>query len=418
MNGTRITTGVSAVAVGAAASEEVPVSDAVRGGLLGDTADARQRWWSDGGGVYARDGFGKRWPVVGLAILVPLLAPVVSAIAHGEARQVTLALLVPFSVCYLFFPYVLFPARPLSVRLGFVLGMLALAWVLVVNGASVYVFAYAMTVVALGVAPGWFLIFDGLSIASAYAILLWGGHLDGTLGDLGTITGLTIALFFVGRLIHTVRHLRVAREEIAILAVTVERERLARDLHDILGHSLTTITVKAGLARRVLESASDTDRAISELREVEQLSRSALSDVRATVSDYREVSLSAEVAGARAALRAAEIDADLPHAVDNVRPDLQQAFGYVLREAVTNVIRHSGAEQVRVRLGRTWIEITDDGKGDGKGEGKGTTATAGNGLRGLGERLAGIGGTVHAEPRESGGFRVRAEVPEKLEGVA
>ncbi|MFD2419984.1 sensor histidine kinase [Amycolatopsis pigmentata] len=386
---------------------------AFRGGLLGETADARLSWWSASRSAYARDRVSHRWLVIAVVVLLPILMPAVRAVSQGEVRQVgiaTLVLLIPFAFCYLIFPYVLFPARPLAVQLGFVLGMLALAWLLVTNGASVYVLTYAMTVAALGVPPGWFLVFDGLSICAAYAIVLTGGPLNGTVGDVGTVTGLTIALFFVGRLAHAVRHLRAAQEEIATLAVTTERERLARDLHDILGHSLTTITVKAGLARRVLESSSDVDRAITEIREVEQLSRSALSDVRATVSDYREVSLPAEVVGARAALRAAEIDADLPSAVDNVRPDLQQAFGYVLREAVTNVIRHSGAKQVRVRLGRTWIEITDDGEG--------TTATAGNGLRGLGERLAEIGGTLRAEPRENGGFRVRAEVTEKLEGAA
>lgn len=389
------------------------MNDAVRGAILGDAGDARQRWWTGARGISTRERFRARWPVVAVVILLPILVPAVRAVARGEARQVgtvTLALLVPFCLCYLFFPYVLAETRPLAVRLGFVLGMLALAWLLVANDASVYFLVYAMTVVALGVPPGWFAIFDGLSIAAAYGILLLGGHLNGTVGDVGTVTGVTVALFFVGRLIHTVRHLRAAQEEIATLAVTTERERLARDLHDILGHSLTTITVKAGLARRMLESARDVDRAITEIREVEQLSRSALSDVRATVSDYREVSLPAEVAGARAALRAAGIDADLPSAVDNVRPGLQQVFGYVLREAVTNVIRHSGAKEVQVRLGRTWIEITDDGKG--------TTATAGNGLRGLRERLAEIGGALRAEPRENGGFRVRAEVAEKLEGVA
>jgi two-component system sensor histidine kinase DesK len=127
-----------------------------------------------------------------------------------------------------------------------------------------------------------------------------------------------------------------------------------------------------------------------------------LSDVRATVSEYREVSLSAELVGARAALRAAEIDAEFPSAVDNVHPDLQPAFGYVLREAVTNVLRHSGAHRVKVRLGRTWMEIEDDGVGV-------VTASPGNGLRGLQERLAEVGGRLNAAARPEGGFLVRAD---------
>jgi two-component system sensor histidine kinase DesK len=117
--------------------------------------------------------------------------------------------------------------------------------------------------------------------------------------------------------------------------------------------------------------------------------------------------LSVEIVGARAALRAADIDADLPFAVDNLSPDLQQTFGYVLREAVTNVLRHSGARRVQVRLGKTWMEIEDDGAGTVVTSGG---VTPGNGLRGLEERLAQVGGTICAAPRSEGGFLVRAEL--------
>src|SRR4051812_43787105 len=111
--------------------QEVGVSDAFRGGLLGDAADAKQRWWTGNRGIYTRQRFRARWPLVAVAILLPILVPAIRAIAQGEARQVgvvTLALLVPFCLCYLFFPYVLAETRPLAVRLGFVAGMLALAW--------------------------------------------------------------------------------------------------------------------------------------------------------------------------------------------------------------------------------------------------------------------------------------------------
>ncbi len=230
---------------------------------------------------------------------------------------------------------------------------------------------------------------------------------DGTpnLGSASVLIVLTMALFGIRQVIRSNAELRAARDEIATLAVADERARLARDLHDVLGHSLTTITVKAGLARRILESSGEVVAAVAELRDVEHLSRTALAEVRATVSGYRKASLPAEIVGARAALAAAEIEADLPHAVDNVRADLQEPFAYVLREGVTNVIRHSGASRCSVRLGDSWIEIRDDGTHPP------ATSRAGHGLAGLAERLAQVGGSVDAGPGPEGGFRVLATVP-------
>jgi two-component system sensor histidine kinase DesK len=217
---------------------------------------------------------------------------------------------------------------------------------------------------------------------------------------------MTMAMFGFTQLRQTVVELRAAKDKVAELAVAEERARLSRDLHDVLGHSLTTITVKAGLARRVLESAGDRDRAIAEISDVEHLSRQALVEVRATVSGYRTASLTNELVGAREALRAAEITADLPHAVDNVAVELQEPFAYVLREGVTNVIRHSGATRCEVRLGDSWIEIHDNGLGSAVDNGR-----AGHGLSGLAERLAPLGGSVDAGPAADGGFRLRATVP-------
>jgi two-component system, NarL family, sensor histidine kinase DesK len=216
---------------------------------------------------------------------------------------------------------------------------------------------------------------------------------------------MTMAMFgFIARN-QTVAELRVANERVADLAVAAERARLARDLHDVLGHSLTTITVKAGLARRVLESSGDTSRAITEIVDVEQLSRQALTEVRATVSGYRTASLTNELIGAREALRAAEITADMPNAVDNVAVEYQEPFAYVLREGVTNVIRHSGATRCEVRLGETWIEIHDNGVGSTV-----DSSRSGHGLGGLAERLEPLGGTVEAGPTDDG-FRLRATIP-------
>ncbi|MFB9739512.1 sensor histidine kinase [Pseudonocardia sulfidoxydans] len=232
--------------------------------------------------------------------------------------------------------------------------------------------------------------------------------------DLGSVVGIvamTMAMIGMFGLIRVNTELRVAREELARMAVTQERDRMARDLHDVLGHSLTTITVKAGLARRLLERGDDV-RAADEVADVERLGRQALSDVRATISANRVASLAAELAGAREALRAAQIEADLPRAVDDVPAERQQVFAYVLREGVTNAIRHSGAGRVAVRLSPDSIEIVDDGVGAPTG------TPAGNGLTGLAERVAAIGGWVDSGPGERGGWRLAATCPPAPAGAA
>ncbi|WP_249227074.1 sensor histidine kinase [Kutzneria sp. CA-103260] len=204
--------------------------------------------------------------------------------------------------------------------------------------------------------------------------------------------------------------LREANREVARLAVAEERARVARDVHDVLGHSLTTVTLKLGLVRRLLETKpGEVERLIIEVGEAEQLSRQALSEVRATLSGYRSTSLSAEVAGARAALASAGITADLPRAVDNVLPEYQESFAYVLREGVTNVLRHSGATSCEVRLGESWLEVRDNGSAAGDA-GMSRANGGGAGLTGLADRLAAIGGRIDAGPVPGGGFLLRASV--------
>ena len=139
-----------------------------------------------------------------------------------------------------------------------------------------------------------------------------------------------------------------AHQENAELLVENERTRFARDLHDILGHSLTVITVKAELAGRLMDA--DPVRAKAEVADLERLSRDALADVRRAVEGYRDLTLPGELARARAALEAAEIRADLPNTTDEVASDLRELFAWTVREGVTNVIRHSHARSCRVAL--------------------------------------------------------------------
>ncbi|WP_208868283.1 histidine kinase [Microbispora triticiradicis] len=257
------------------------------------------------------------------------------------------------------------------------------------------VFGFAL-VVAVWLLPARWSVLLGL-VTLALQVFL--GPVDwGHVG--GLVPGIVIPVA-VTLLIRLVVQLGQAHEEIAALAAAAERDRLARDLHDVLGHSLTTITVKSGLARRVLESGGDPERALAELRDVERLSRQAHGEVRLTVSGRRRPSLAAELAGARAALRAAGIGAVLPPSADHVRAELAGPFAYVLREGVTNVIRHSGATRCEVLLGDDWLEVRDDGPGR-------NAAEPGNGLSGLAERLRAVGGRIEAGPLPAGGFRLRA----------
>ncbi|MEP7178222.1 MAG: sensor histidine kinase [Pseudonocardiales bacterium] len=226
----------------------------------------------------------------------------------------------------------------------------------------------------------------------------WGGQVNYAGGLTIVLVSLAMTGFF--GLVRSNMELDAARAEVARLAAENERSRIARDLHDLLGHSLTTITVKAGLARRLAERG-EAARATAEIGEVEELTRRTLGEVRAAVSGYRDVTLSGELASAREVLRAAGIEFTWPGSVDIVGAEAALVFGWVVRESVTNVVRHSRATNCTITLGERWIEIVDDGRGG--------TSGAGNGLTGLRERLAAVGGTVEAGGIGHG-WRVRAEV--------
>jgi two-component system sensor histidine kinase DesK len=210
-----------------------------------------------------------------------------------------------------------------------------------------------------------------------------------------------LAMWGVTQLVQRNAQLAAAQQELAELAVTNERTRFARDLHDILGHSLTVLTVKAELAGRLVRL--DPDRAEREIAEVERLGRDALADVRAAVAGYRGSSLAAELVSARAALDAAGIEAALPTAVDEVPGERRELLGWAVREGVTNVVRHSGAEHCWIRLSTTGVEIADDGRGP-------VAAAAdehGHGLTGLRERAEAAGASLVLGRAEEGGFRLR-----------
>jgi two-component system sensor histidine kinase DesK len=219
------------------------------------------------------------------------------------------------------------------------------------------------------------------------------------------------AMVGVGQLIRTTVELQKARATVAHLAANEERLRLARDLHDLLGHSLSLITLKSELAGRMLPG--DPDKAARQVADIEQVSRQALVDVREAVTGYRRPRLAAELAGAQVALTAAGVVAEVPAEPDltGVPEQSESALAWALREAVTNVVRHSGAEKCLVQLVRRQtldgatleLSVEDDGSG-------GAGGVPGNGLTGLMERLEKAGGTLEAG-RIKRGFRLVARVP-------
>ncbi|MER7243730.1 sensor histidine kinase [Kribbella sp. NPDC000426] len=212
-----------------------------------------------------------------------------------------------------------------------------------------------------------------------------------------------LAVFGLRRAIQRSIELNAARKDFAELAVQEERNRFARDLHDILGHSLTVITVKAELAGKLIQA--NPTRAAAEVADVESLARAALADVRAAVAGYRELSLAGELVSARTALQAAEVKADLPTTVDEVPEENRELFAWVVREGVTNVVRHSGAKRCTIRITATQIEVLDDGKGPTPGGG-----ASGHGLVGLRERADLVGASVQVGQAPGGGFRLAVRV--------
>lgn len=152
-----------------------------------------------------------------------------------------------------------------------------------------------------------------------------------------------------------------AEERTAVLAVAAERERIGRDLHDILGHSLTTIAVKADLASRI--SAKDVEASKTQIDEIAEIARTALSDVRATASGMKEVRLATELASSRSVLLAAGIEMDAPSALPQFSDKDAETLGYALREAVTNILRHSEATLCELNVTETQMVVSDNGKG-------------------------------------------------------
>jgi two-component system sensor histidine kinase DesK len=206
-------------------------------------------------------------------------------------------------------------------------------------------------------------------------------------------------------LVEANQQLSQAREQIARLAVGEERLRFARDLHDLLGHSLSVIALKSELAGRLIKKTPGL--AAHEVEDIERVARDALREVREAVTGYRQPTLAAELAGAKEALTAAGIECHVDQDHAPLPPAVEAVLAWTVREGVTNVMRHSQAHRCAIRItkkdSQATVEVVDDGRGG--------TLAAGSGLRGLRERVLERGGTLTAEPLPHEGFRLRVTLP-------
>lgn len=278
-------------------------------------------------------------------------------------------------------------------------------------------------------------------IGAVVAVLAIGAARGVAGGELGSTA---FSVFTAGVVVYVVRQmnrlidqLRATQAELAKVAVSEERLRFARDMHDLLGHTLSVVVVKAAVVRRLAER--DPAVAAREAGEIEEIGRRALVEIREAVTGYRECRLDTELAGARKALSGAGIEVTVRESGKPLPAAAESVLTWAVREGVTNVIRHSGARRCEIDIrrvdGDATLEIRDDGRGGvaapaagANGAGQGSISpdglgpdgldpggVGGHGLRGIAERVRAAGGTFEAGVRPGGGFRLTATIP-TLEG--
>jgi len=294
--------------------------------------------------------------------------------------------------------------RIISIVAMCVLGLLAVT----VNSGAGSFFIYAASAAAFVLQPRQAV----LAVVAIVGLVLVSGFLVGApwpyalfyVGPMTLMTGLIGGInIFEAEKERASKRLSQANDEIERLAKIAERERIARDLHDLLGHTLSTITLKSELAARLAQV--DIDKAAQQMREVETISRETLSQVREAVRGYRSKGLQAEIDALSAALQPAGIELTVEREPVELQPEQESTLALALREAVTNVMRHSHASHCKVSLYNEddWIvlRVEDNGRGSREPEG--------NGLRGMRERLQALGGSL--ERHSNGGTVLLVRLP-------
>jgi two-component system sensor histidine kinase DesK len=327
------------------------------------------------------------------------------------ARQSFSGVILPTLISVPFFVYlhlcVYFYSGPPNRRLVYVAGVFALGYILApFNFSSLGYLIFGFFMLAYLVTTLQATVCIALSIL-VYMLEMWliGAPKEALVSALvPSITLAIIAIFMAFAHRHQMQ-LRRSQDEILRLATLAERERIGRDLHDLLGHTLSVVALKSELARKLIDR--DIDAARTEIAEVERVARDSLAQVRNAVSGIRSTALSSELLAATALLEAQGLkvkceteNVKLPH-------DRETVLALSLREAATNVRRHSGATGVTIRLRKeaaaVVMEVADDGRGG--------RIVPGNGLNGMRERLDTVGGSLSLWPNPSGGTLLRASVP-------
>jgi two-component system sensor histidine kinase DesK len=228
------------------------------------------------------------------------------------------------------------------------------------------------------------------------------------------VRGLGVDMIGLALLADALRDLHAARRELARMAVIEERLRLARDLHDLLGHNLSMIALKSELAERLL--VQEPARAAHEMAQVQRVARQTLREVREAVAGYRQPTLRTELDGAHQLLEAAGVAYSIEDTTAALPPAIDAVLAWTVREGVTNIIRHSRAHHCTIRVmcgaGTVSAEVINDGD-QGKHQDVKLNA-AGSGLAGLTERVQACGGEVVAgslQAPAAGGFRLWVELP-------
>jgi two-component system sensor histidine kinase DesK len=366
------------------------------------------------------------FPGVWLLYLIPMVAGAFGHRHNAAYLAGAIILVVVFAAVYIAMVgwwdrWPLLAALP---GLGLLYGMAAFACLVYGKGAGplwIYVAVAGGTVIG----SQWAAMRVIAGAAVCYSAFTLAGHVstgDFLSGMLPLLFGGLAALAFRVRLELSHELIR-ARETVAELAASEERLRLARDMHDLTGQSLSMITLKSELAARLLDrlpASPERDRATREITQVADVSRQALADIREAISGYRRPTLAVEASTARSALDAAGITAhdDIPLVSSlggpsgTVDADAEAALAWCLREAVTNVVRHSCARNcwltLRAGTGELTLEVRDDGRGAQPNEAAGSTGHSG--LHGMSERLSAVGGRLEIRPGTAG-FCVLASVP-------
>jgi two-component system sensor histidine kinase DesK len=354
------------------------------------------------------------WTSLGLVYL--FIWPLSTMFKHGNSTStkiIGIAALVSFAVVFISLvlannPWTSVTTRTAWILLG-VLTVLSLGYPLLMgtnwSGLPIYLgVAYAMALPPK---------LAGRGVIAATVMTLVICAVIGAPG--GTLALLTFETLTIGMLMLAFRTSRIlvvqlgeARGEVARLAANEERLRIARDLHDLLGHTLSLIVLKSEVASRLADR--DPVKSLAEVDDIQAVARQALADVREAISGYRQRNLTDELQNVQSVLAAADIELTIKTSGTPLPDQVDGLFGWAVREGVTNIVRHSRARTATITVSRRGddavLRIVDDGTG-----GRDHTGPAGNGLRGLEERVAASGGTVEAGPRPDGGFRLNVRVP-------